>query len=162
MEARHHWAPARTTTHSIQLSSSPRALDRFSATLKIFFLQPKCLNTPPHQNHQSWQGGLAKSKNFPTVGSHKPELAVPQQPCAMPKSHLGHQPGNGERVRDPSAALWLFHQSRSDSQTLQPQRSEPLDAHQRGLGRGHSWQEPREGLQELLREVFLQQTDLWA
>lgn len=35
--------------------------------------------------------------------------------------------------------------------------------HIRGvLGAGHSWQEPREGLQELLREVFLQQTDLWA
>lgn len=71
------------------------------------------------QNQQLLQGGFAKGKNLPTVGSHKPEPPAPQHACAMPKSHLGHQPGNRERVRDPSAALWLFYESRSDSQTLQ-------------------------------------------
>lgn len=39
-------------------------------------------------------GGSCKKQKLPSnssVGSHEPELAVPQHPCAVPKSQLGHQ-----------------------------------------------------------------------
>lgn len=123
----------------------------------------------PPKTTNPCRGGSCQRQKLPsssTVRSQEPELAVPPQNPSwdiipgkrergwecweIPQLHIGYFIKSGA-IPKPCGHL-----------CLQPQRPEPLDAHQRGFGRGHSWQEPRGGLQELLREVFLQQTDLWA
>lgn len=109
-EAGSHWAPARTTMHRSNCPHLSWLWTCFQQPSKYSSCNPNPFNPP--QNQQPLQEDLAKGKNLPVApvgGSHKAEPAVPQHPWAMPKSHLGHQPGNTERVRvvgDPSAALW--------------------------------------------------------
>lgn len=112
----------------------------FSAIPKICSLQPKPLQPPP-QNQQPLQGGPAKSKNYPAP------LVRAKIPAGTPALGTGkgrewreiHQQHTGYFIKAGAIPKPGRHRC------LQPQRPEPLHAHQSVFGRGHSWQEPREG-----------------
>lgn len=131
------------------------ALNMFSAIPKICSLQPKPLQPPP-KTSSPCRGVLQKAKT------------TQQLRCGVTRTRAGSATAPLVRAKIPAGTpalgtgkgreWWEIHQQHTGyfikagaipkpgrHRCLQPQRPEPLDAHQSVFGRGHSWQEPREG-----------------